>query len=182
MRLSNIVTRKGDSGQTSIGSGETVSKDHPRVQAMGAIDHLNSTIGWSIVEADNLLIKDLECVQNDLFDLGADLAVPNLENKKLKKNRLEWLEKKIENINNKLKPLSEFVLPGGSELSSRIHLARSECKNAERRLVSIHKKSNNLHIPYLNRLSDYLFVLARFANSEKGQKENMWNNSVSNEL
>ncbi|MBJ12515.1 MAG: hypothetical protein CMG62_05475 [Candidatus Marinimicrobia bacterium] len=88
----------------------------------------------------------------------------------------------MENINNKLKPLSEFVLPGGSELSSRIHLARSECRNAERRLVSIHKKSNNLHIPYLNRLSDYLFVLARFANSKKGQKENMWNNSVSNEL
>ena len=114
MRLSNIVTRTGDSGNTSIGSGERISKDHPRVHAMGAVDHLNSTIGWSVVEANNLFKEDLKNIQNDLFDLGAELAVPSLENKKLKIERLDWLENRIEKINSNLKPLIEFILPGGT--------------------------------------------------------------------
>ncbi len=182
MRLSNIVTRTGDSGKTSIGSGKRVSKDHPRVHALGAVDHLNSTIGWSLIEANNIFKEDLKKIQNDLFDLGAELAVPNLENKKLKQKRLYWLENRIEEINSKLKPLTEFILPGGTEFASRLHISRTECRHAERQVVHINLESDNNHIPYLNRLSDYLFVLARYVNSEKGQKENMWENEISNEL
>ena len=182
MRLSNIVTKKGDSGKTSIGSGERVSKDHPRVHAMGAVDHLNSTIGWSMIEANNIFKDDLKEIQNDLFDLGAELAVPSLENKKLKLERLDWLESRIKDINNNLKPLTEFILPGGTEFASRLHLARTECRHAERQVVTVNIKLDNNHIPYLNRLSDYLFVLARYVNSKKGQKENMWKNKTSNEL
>ena len=182
MRLSNIVTRTGDSGKTSIGSGERVSKNHPRVHAMGAVDHLNSTIGWSVIEANNIFKQDLADIQNDLFDLGAELAVPSLYNKKLKRERLDWLENRIEDINSKLKPLTEFILPGGTEFAARLHLARTECRHAERQVVSINLESDNNHIPYLNRLSDYLFVLARYVNSKKGKKENMWKNKIPDEL
>jgi len=182
MRLSNIVTRTGDAGKTSIGSGERVSKDHPRIHAMGAVDHLNSIIGWSVIEASKIFKDDLKEIQNDLFDLGAELAVPSLDNLKLKKERLDWLDNKIKEINSKLEPLTEFILPGGTEFASRLHIARTECRHAERQVVPISAKSDNNQIPYLNRLSDYLFVAARSVNSKKGQKENMWKNKTSNEL
>ncbi len=176
MRISKVITKSGDDGQTGLGDGRRVSKTHNRIQAIGSIDHLNSLLGWAKVEAGRSTKNDLERVQQDLFDLGGELAMPGIELQLLNAERLQWLEHKTEKLNKSLSPLEEFILPGGTELSARIHIVRTTCRNTERDIVSLaeKKEDSNLHKVYLNRLSDYLFVLARKVQVDEGTEETQW--------
>ena len=177
MRITKVTTKTGDAGQTGLGNGERISKNSLRVHAMGAVDKLNSIIGWARVESDKQSDKALEKIQQDLFNLGGELAIPDVEMNLLKNSRIDWLDSNTENINSLLPPLNEFILPGGSEFTARIHIARSECRDAERALIAL---SENEYVPdshkkYINRLSDFFFVLSRIENFQKGQKEIVWN-------
>ena len=176
MRITKVTTKTGDKGQTGLGNGERVSKNSLRVNAMGSIDRLNSIIGWARVEANKQSDKPLEEIQQDLFNLGGELAIPDVQINLLKDPRIDWLDSNIHEINALLPPLNEFVLPGGSELTARVHIARSECRDAERAIIAL---SENEYVPsnhkkYINRLSDFLFVLSRLETFQKGQKEIVW--------
>ena len=177
MRITKVTTKTGDNGETGLVKNVRLSKDHPRIVAIGEIDHLNSFLGWSISEcSDSALRSDLKDIQQDLFNLGGELAMPDIQHLLLKDQRLMFLEQKIEMFTEKLPPLEEFVLPGGIEFSSRLHIARSGCRSAERAIVALYKKEVGitLHIKYLNRLSDYLFSLARWVNLSGGGKDEEW--------
>ena len=176
MRVSKVITKSGDEGQTGLGDGRRVSKTHIRIQAIGSIDHLNSLLGWAMVDAGRPVKNDLERVQQDLFDLGGELAMPGIELPLLNAERLNWLEHETEKLNESLPPLKEFILPGGTELSARIHIVRTACRNTERDIVALAetKEDSDLHRVYLNRLSDYLFVLARKIQMDEGTKETQW--------
>ena len=137
MRISKVITKSGDDGQTGLGDGRRVSKTHNRIQAIGSIDHLNSLLGWAMVKAGRLVKNDLERVQQDLFDLGGELAMPGIELQLLNAERLQWLEHETEKLNKSLAPLEEFILPGGTELSARIHIVRTACRNTERDIVAL---------------------------------------------
>ena len=178
MRLSDIVTRTGDKGETGLGDGQRVLKNHPRIEAIGAVDSLNSILGWAIVPGTDNLVDELEKIQQDLFDLGAELAVSSLEGEKLKQNRLDWMNMRIEKMNEDLPVLDEFILPGGTECSARLHLVRTECRHVERILVAVSQTEPvpEFHLSFLNRLSDYLFVLARVVQVQDGDQEKMWQN------
>jgi cob(I)alamin adenosyltransferase len=166
VRLTRIYTRGGDKGETSLGDGSRVSKLDPRVAAMGDVDELNSLLG---------LAGGLDRVQNELFDLGADLSVPfEVENRlRITDEAVERLEQEIEEANATLPDLKSFVLPGGSERAAQLFLARAVCRRAERTVLALHD-ANPLCAVYLNRLSDLLFVLARAANAEAGVEEPLW--------
>ena len=176
MRVSKVITKSGDEGQTGLGDGRRVSKTHIRIQAIGSIDHLNSLLGWAMVEAGRPVKNDLERVQQDLFNLGGELVMPGIELQLLNAERLQWLEDETEKLNKSLPPLKEFILPGGTELSARIHIVRTTCRNTERDVVALAetKENSDLHKVYLNRLSDYLFVLARKVQMDEGTKEIQW--------
>ena len=176
MRVSKVITKSGDEGQTGLGDGRRVSKTHIRIQAIGSIDHLNSLLGWAMVEAGGLVKNDLERVQQDLFNLGGELVMPGIELQLLNAERLQWLEDETEILNKSLPPLTEFILPGGTELSARIHIVRTTCRNTERDVVALAetKEDSDFHKVYLNRLSDYLFVLARKVQMDEGTKEIQW--------
>ena len=177
VRITKVTTKGGDNGQTSLGDGERVSKNHLRVHAMGAVDKLNSVIGWTRSIAQSSIKDDLEKIQQDLFNLVGELAVSGGDQELLKKTRLEWLEIESETMNKELPPLKEFILPGGLELSSRIHIARTECRDTERTLIALGEVETvpALHRHYLNRLSDYLFILARKVKNDEGSTEVPWN-------
>ena len=167
VRLTKIYTRGGDKGQTSLGDGSRVSKLDPLVRAYGAVDELNSVVGWARVEISD---PRLERVQNELFDLGADLSVPyekNDEKLRVTQAQIEALERDCDAANERLEPLKSFVLPGGSEAAARLHVARAVCRRAERVALEAAEERpvNPLALEYLNRLSDLLFILARAANS-----------------
>jgi len=176
MRITKVTTKGGDEGQTSLGNGQRVSKNHLRVHAIGTVDKLNSVIGWTRSVAKNGIKDDLEKIQQDLFNLGGELAVPGSDLKLLQITRLEWLETESEKMNKALPHLKEFVLPGGSELSSRMHIARTECRDTERTCVSLGEVETvpDLQRRYLNRLSDYLFILARKGKNDEGSMEVPW--------
>ena len=164
VRLTRIYTRGGDQGETSLGDGSRVSKLDPRFAALGDVDELNSLLG---------LAGGLDRVQNELFDLGADLAVPyagNEDRLRITQQAVERLEQEIDAANATLPELKSFVLPGGSERAAQLFLARAVCRRAERSVLGV-PDTNPLTAVYLNRLSDLLFVLARAAN--KGQ-EPLW--------
>jgi cob(I)alamin adenosyltransferase len=166
VRLTRIYTRGGDAGETSLGDGSRVSKLDPLVQAFGAVDELNSLLGWARVVADD---ARLERVQNELFDLGADLCVPFAEDDgrlRVTAEQVGRLEADIDDANAALPELRSFVLPGGTEAAARLHVARAVCRRAEREvLAAAAERPVNPHAAvYLNRLSDLLFVLARAAN------------------
>jgi cob(I)alamin adenosyltransferase len=168
VRLTRIYTRGGDRGQTSLGDGSRVSKLDPLVRAYGAVDELNSVVGWARVQAPD---PRLERVQNDLFDLGADLSVPyEEEDGKLRvtQAQIDALERDCDAANEPLEPLKSFVLPGGSEPAARLHVARAVCRRAESVALwaAGERPVNPLALVYLNRLSDLLFILARAANAE----------------
>ena len=171
VRLTRIYTRGGDKGQTSLGDGSRVSKLDPRVQAFGDVDELNSLLGWAQVEAqDPRLVR----IQNELFDLGADLSVPYAEgDAKLRVDQaaIDRLEAECDAVNEGLGELKSFVLPGGTEAASRLHVARAVCRRAERKVLEA-PGLNPLVAVYLNRLSDLLFILARAANP--GGSEPLW--------
>jgi cob(I)alamin adenosyltransferase len=176
-----IYTRTGDKGDTSLFDGQRVPKDAMRIEAYGTIDELNSVLG--IVRADGTdpkIDEILSQIQNQLFELGADLATPRSVRKKHIK-RFEAkdatpLEKTIDELEGHLKPLSNFVLPGGSPVAARIHFARTVCRRAERAIVRLSRNEDIGEgiIVYLNRLSDLLFVLARYANHIAKVPETKW--------
>ena len=176
MRVSKVITKSGDEGQTGLGDGRRVSKTHIRIQAIGSIDHLNSLLGWAMVDAGRPVKNDLERVQQDLFNLGGELVMPGKELQLLNAESLQWLEDETKKLNKSLPPLEEFILPGGTELSARIHIVRTACRNTERDIVALAetKEDSDLHKVYLNRLSDYLFVLARKVQMDEGTKEIQW--------
>jgi cob(I)alamin adenosyltransferase len=167
VRLTRIYTRGGDKGETSLGDGSRVSKLDPRVVAMGDVDELNSLLG---------VAGGLDRVQNELFDLGADLSVPYAEadeRLRVAPEAIERLEQEIDAANAELPELRSFVLPGGAERAGLLFLARAVCRRAERAVLAV-QDANPAAAIYLNRLSDLLFVLARAANAEAGVDEPLW--------
>ena len=178
VKLNKIYTKIGDKGSTQLGDGKMVNKDSLRVDAYGSVDEANTTIGLSILRTNIKIKKILKIVQNDLFDLGADLCIPDKKNTqklKITKDRVDYIEEKIDNFNKELSSLNSFILPGGSESSTYLHIARTVTRRAERKIVALSKKEkiNPITIIYLNRLSDLLFVLARYTNN-KGKKDILW--------
>ena len=176
MRITKVTTKTGDQGDTALGDGSRVSKDNARIQCLGSIDELNASIGLALVTSTEDHVADLESIQNDLLNIGGELSIPLVEKPLLHDERVSFLEKRIELINKELPPLEEFIIPGGSETSARLHVARSICRRAERNLVSL-KNTEKLSIDilkYINRLSDYLFVLARLVIDISGSKETQW--------
>jgi cob(I)alamin adenosyltransferase len=171
VRLTRIYTRGGDAGQTSLGDGSRVSKLDPLVRAYGAVDELNSILGWAQIEARD---PRLERIQNELFDLGADLSVPfDRDDGKLRitQDAVDRLEAECDDANAPLPELKSFVLPGGSEAAARLHVARAACRRTERETLAAgeERELNPLALVYLNRLSDLLFILARAANRDGGE-------------
>ena len=175
--LTKIYTRGGDNGRTSLGDGKRVSKHDPRVEAYGTVDELNAAIGIArlhVPPADDAMLAR---IQNDLFDLGADLCRPGRDDGKLRVSvqQVERLEAEIDALNAELEPLASFVLPGGSPAAAHLHLCRTICRRAERLVVMLARTEslNPAAVIYLNRLSDHLFVLARFTN-DLGRKDVLW--------
>ena len=176
VRLTKIYTRGGDRGETSLGDGSRVTKLDPLLRAYGAVDELNSVVGWARLEARD---PRLERVQNELFDLGADLSVPYVagdENLRVTQEQVEALERDCDAANDPLEPLKSFVLPGGTEGSARLHVARAVCRRVEREVLAVARERdlNPIALVYLNRLSDLLFILARAANAESRHGEPLW--------
>jgi cob(I)alamin adenosyltransferase len=180
--LSRIYTRSGDAGETGLGDGGRVRKDHPRVAAYGAVDELNAVLGLLLAQAPAVPEADLlRGVQNDLFDVGADLCVPQPADEapgqrlRVRPEQAARLESAIDRLNEPLAPLKSFVLPGGSPAAAWCHLARTVCRRAERDVVTLARAEpvNPQVIVYLNRLSDLLFVLARVCNGN-GQTDVLW--------
>ena len=178
-RLTKIYTRTGDSGTTGLGDGSRVEKDSVRIEAIGCVDELNSLIGLLI--AQGVPTAAAECltrIQHRLFDLGGELAMPGQQ--LLAGNAAQALERELDQFNEDLPPLKEFILPGGSLAAASCHLARSVCRRAERRLLHLSRQDGEEVGPgalkYLNRLSDLLFVLARVLARADGGKEVYWSN------
>jgi cob(I)alamin adenosyltransferase len=174
VRLTRIYTRGGDAGETSLGDGSRVSKLHPLVRAYGAVDELNSLLGWARLERR---ADPLERIQNELFDLGADLSVPYAADDgklRITQEAIDRLERDCDEANAPLPELRSFVLPGGTEAAARLHVARATCRRTEREVLAcaLEADVNPLAAVYLNRLSDLLFILARAANA--GEAEPLW--------
>jgi cob(I)alamin adenosyltransferase len=179
VRLTKIYTRGGDRGETSLGDGSRVSKLDPRIAAYGAVDELNSQLGvvLALAELTDELREPLEQIQNDLFDVGADLSVPvagDDERLRVSQGQVDKLEGLCDRFNDTLPELKSFVLPGGSEAAARLHVARTVCRRAELlALATAAELEIDPLVPvYLNRLSDMLFILARSANA--GGEEPLW--------
>lgn len=174
-RLSRIYTRTGDDGSTGLGDGARVAKDSPRVACMGEVDELNAWLGRILVHPLPARARDcLVAVQNELFELGAELCLPGQV--RIGSAMVARLEHELDDFNEVLPPLKEFILPGGGVAAADTHLARTVCRRVERQLVSLSRQEdiNPLSQHYLNRLSDLLFVLARWLNREQGQPDVLW--------
>jgi cob(I)alamin adenosyltransferase len=174
-RLSKIVTRTGDAGETGLGDGSRVSKDSPRIEAIGAVDELNSILGVLLAEPlPDAVAHCLTDVQHDLFDLGGELSIPGYV--AVTEVHVTRVEAAVETFNADLTPLKEFILPGGTRAAALAHVARTVCRRAERsliRLAAVEAVSERSRI-YLNRLSDLLFVLARAINRAGGSPDVLW--------
>jgi cob(I)alamin adenosyltransferase len=182
--LSKIYTRGGDQGETGLGDGQRVSKDHARVTAYGSVDELNAVLGLVLAvapPADGETVDLLRSIQNELFDVGADLCLPQKSDEKpgqvlrVRAEQVARLEAAIDRCNANLTPLKTFVLPGGTPTAAWCHLARTVCRRAERDVVTLARTEsiNPQALIYLNRLSDLLFVLARVCNAN-GQHDVLW--------
>ena len=174
-RLTKIYTRTGDAGSTGLADGTRVEKDAPRIEAIGAVDELNSALGVLLAETLPDPVRScLADAQHDLFDLGGELAVPG--HAIVAKSHVARLERELDRFNADLPPLKEFVLPGGTRAAALAHSARTVCRRAERRLVTLSRKQRVAPalLAYLNRLSDLLFVVARSLNSAAGGKDVLW--------
>jgi cob(I)alamin adenosyltransferase len=179
VRLTKIYTRGGDAGETSLGDGSRVSKLDARIAAYGTVDELNAAIGVVLAgDCPEQLRVALARVQNELFDLGADLSVPLEHEGRLRvtQEQVDALEADCDRFNADLPELRSFVLPGGSEAAARLHVARTVCRRAEREALAATGAHaiNPLVLVYLNRLSDLLFILARAANAASGREEPLW--------
>jgi cob(I)alamin adenosyltransferase len=176
--LTRIYTRGGDQGRTSLGDGSRVAKHAVRVEAYGNVDETNAVIGLARLHAEGLVDEALARIQNDLFDLGADLCRPDDgtdAHLRIAEPQVERLEREIDQMNAELAPLKSFVLPGGTPAAAFLHLARTVARRAERSVVRLGEQEtvNPAALRYLNRLSDYLFVLSRVANGG-GSKDVLW--------
>ena len=185
-RLTKIYTKTGDTGTTALGGGQRVAKDAPRIEAFGTVDELNSTIGVALARGlEPSLAADLSRVQNELFHLGSDLCMLEEDKAKRPVPRIEErhvraLEEAIDRMTVELGPLENFILPGGSEGAARLHLARTVCRRAERLVVALARdEAVGEHVlRYLNRLSDALFVMARWENRHRGVDDVTWNSRL----
>lgn len=181
--LNKIYTKTGDHGETALGDGSRVAKHSMRVIAYGTVDELNATLGVARLHADDELGARLSTIQNDLFDLGADLCTPNMEKDsereypplRIVEPQVERLEKEIDAMNARLEPLRSFILPGGSPLAAHLHICRTVARRAERLVVELAtmESVNPEAVKYLNRLSDWFFVAGRIAN-EDGRADILW--------
>ena len=180
VRLTRIYTRGGDKGETSLGDGSRVPKLDCRIGAFGTVDELNSALGVALAEPGlpERLREPLARIQNDLFDVGADLSVPFGIGDRLRveQRQIEWLEQRCDELNADLPELKSFVLPGGTAAAARLHVARTTCRRAERDALTANEEHgiNALVLGYLNRLSDFLFIAARWANADAGRSEPLW--------
>ena len=176
-RLSKIVTRTGDKGTTGLADGSRVNKNSARIHCLGSVDELNSHLGLLLCESLTVDVHELVLeIQNDLFDLGGSLAYPAAP---FTEDKLARLDAAIAKYNEDLPPLKEFILPGGSRAASQCHIARTVARRAERDFVQLmHNEEAPVNgLPYLNRLSDLLFVLSRVLNRGAGQPETLWKKS-----
>ena len=184
--LNKIYTKTGDDGTTALGNGERIAKSSKRVSAYGSVDELNSFIGLarSFIESDKLkeLDKILATIQNDLFDLGADLCIPdkdkNADSLKIVKSYVKNLEKEIDKLNSQLEPLRSFILPGGTKVSAYVHIARTIARRCEREMIELRQSEeaeiSKEAVQYINRLSDFLFVAARYVNLKSDFDDILW--------
>ena len=180
-RLSKITTRTGDDGTTGLGDGSRVDKDGARIEALGAVDELNSTIGILLVESLPEDVRELLLgIQHSLFDVGGELSIPGYT--LLSSTAVSDLESHLEKYNDPLPPLKEFILPGGSSAAALCHIARTTCRRAERRVVTLLKTedASPLSRQYLNRLSDFFFVLARHLNHWSATPDVSWQRDGNN--
>ena len=188
VKLNKIYTRTGDDGSTGLVDGSRTAKHAARIEAIGAVDEANSALGLAIcvLDAGHDGVADLRRVQNDLFDLGADLATPKgaLDGEgfepgemvlRIVDGQVEWIERAIDTANETLEPLTSFILPGGSEAAARLHVARASVRKAERAMTALAELEpvNPAALHYINRLSDLLFVLGRTAN-DHGKADITW--------
>jgi len=174
-RLSKIYTRTGDDGTTGLGDGTRVSKDSLRVEAYGTVDELNSVLGMALTADLPAAVREaLATIQHELFDIGGELCIPGTE--AIRDMQVERLEQTLDYLNANLAPLKDFVLPGGNESGARLHFARTVCRRAERVAVRLARDEsvNPATLKYLNRLSDLLFVIARYVNISAGVPEILW--------
>lgn len=176
-----IYTKTGDKGSTSLFGGKRTTKDSLRIESYGTVDELNSALGVVRSLGPKLELEEiLSLLQNDLFILGADLATPkgtrSMHVMRIQQDQITSLEQIIDRLDARLQPLSTFILPGGSQVASELHLARTICRRAERFVVKLSRKEKigSLRTVYLNRLSDLLFVMARYANYVDGKQETPW--------
>lgn len=184
--LNKIYTRTGDDGTTALGSGERVRKDSLRVAAYGTVDETNAAIGMARVQMDAgvpVVAEKLARIQNDLFDLGADLCLPDhgkplpYEPLRMTATQVDRLEAEIDELNSELQPLRSFVLPGGTPAAAALHVARTVCRRAERLIVELaahpDEPVSDAVLKYVNRLSDFLFVASRYVN-DRGRSDVLW--------
>lgn len=180
-----IYTKTGDKGETSLYGGDRVAKNSQRIITIGELDELNASIGLAIAQISHDVLEDIELIlekiQSTLFVMGSDIATPitahgNLKKVKIMSKDIEYLEVKIDKYDELLPKMTHFILPGGSVVSSHLHLSRAICRRAERSLVQLlsSENINPLTLKYLNRLSDLLFVLARFCNKSLNYRETKW--------
>ncbi len=185
MRIDKVYTKGGDRGQTSLIGGDRVSKAAPRIEAYGTVDEINATLGLvrtalETSAAGDHLIPIIHRVQNELFNLGAELATPDPERRaklpRVEARHIEQLERDIDELNDALPALKSFVLPGGGAASAAFHLARTVCRRGERLIVALGETEDlgELPVTYLNRLSDALFVFGRWAAMKDGRAEPLW--------
>jgi cob(I)alamin adenosyltransferase len=182
-RITQVYTRTGDDGTTGLGGGQRVPKDSPRIGAFGSVDELNSSIGVAVASGlVQRLVEALTTVQNDLFHLGSDLCVLEADKARFKIPQIEarhvdQLEQWMDELTEELDPLENFVLPGGTQAAAYLHVARCVCRRAEREVVALgrHEPIGAFTVKYLNRLSDTLFVMARYENKVRGVRDVVWN-------
>ncbi len=172
-RLTKIYTRTGDDGSTGMADGSRVAKDDLLVHVIGDIDELNSQLAVLACHLPDVFGESISVIQNELFNVGAELTMGQAM---LKQENINWLEKNLDELNQSLIPLKEFILPGGGLAASHCHVARAICRRSERSLVSLNKQNelNGYLLAYINRLSDYLFVLARAISKQQGTDEVYW--------
>lgn len=172
-RLSKIYTRTGDDGSTGMADGSRVAKDDLLVHAIGEVDEVNSQLAVLACHAPKEQLSAIKLIQNELFNVGAELTMGQSI---IKQENVDWLEQSLDELNSQLSPLKEFILPGGGLAASHCHVARSVCRRVERTLVSLdNENALNAYLKaYINRLSDYLFVLARAISQQQGEDEVYW--------
>jgi cob(I)alamin adenosyltransferase len=177
VNLTRIYTRLGDGGETHLGDMSRVPKTHPRIEAYGTVDELNAHIGVALATPGIAYADWLARIQNDLFDVGADISVPEggtRERLRVIPEQTAWLERACDEANAALPALKSFVLPGGTPAAAQLHVCRTVCRRAERATIACGGEVNAETVRYLNRLSDLLFILSRAANAQAGAAEPLW--------